>query len=224
MYTYAQDIDTVTNCCLFVDSLRAKMYLIIAFCIQTRRSRLKYSQLVEGGASDSQRKDFLAVGEPTPITLRVPKKLKDAAAEEARLRGVSFSVFIRNCIIRSWRGLELARRSRSSGQRKRRNRQPTGASTAPIPALPQDLQLSLRGAIGLSKCSMTRASSTSTCGAKGCLWVYGANELSLRMKELDERGAMFKLNRNGGRPTGAPPGGCATIPSSAKRSRSPSLP
>lgn len=67
---------------------------------------MKYSELVEGGASDSQRKDFLAVGEQTPITLRVPKNLKDAAAEEARLRGVSFSAFIRNCIIN-----ELAGRS-----------------------------------------------------------------------------------------------------------------
>ena len=67
---------------------------------------MKYSELVEGGASDSQRKDYLAVGEPTPITLRVPKNLKDAAAEEARLRGVSFSAFIRNCIIN-----ELAGRS-----------------------------------------------------------------------------------------------------------------
>ena len=65
---------------------------------------MKYSELVEGGASDSQRKDFLAVGEPTPITLRVPKNLKDAAAEEARLRGVSFSAFIRNCIINELSG------------------------------------------------------------------------------------------------------------------------
>ena len=65
---------------------------------------MKYSELVEGGASDSQRKDFLAVGEPTPITLRVPKNLKDAAAEEARLRGVSFSAFVRNCIINELSG------------------------------------------------------------------------------------------------------------------------
>lgn len=65
---------------------------------------MKYSELVEGGASDSQRKDFLAVGEPTPITLRVPKNLKNAAAEEARLRGVSFSAFVRNCIINELSG------------------------------------------------------------------------------------------------------------------------
>ena len=65
---------------------------------------MKYSELVESGASDSQRKDYLAVGDATPITLRVPQNLKDAAAEEARLRGVSFSAFIRNCIINELSG------------------------------------------------------------------------------------------------------------------------
>ena len=60
---------------------------------------MKYSELVEKGASEARRQDFLAIGEPTPITLRVPKNLKDAAVETARLRGVSFSAFIRNCII-----------------------------------------------------------------------------------------------------------------------------
>ncbi|MDI9589781.1 MAG: hypothetical protein QM302_01810 [Acidobacteriota bacterium] len=67
---------------------------------------MKYSELVESGATEAQRQDFLAVGNPTPITLRVPKNLKIAAAEVARLRGVSFSAFIRNCIIN-----ELAGRS-----------------------------------------------------------------------------------------------------------------
>ena len=67
---------------------------------------MKYSELVESGATEAKRQDFLAEGEQTPITLRVPKNLNDAAAEAARLRGVSFSAFIRNCIIN-----ELAGRS-----------------------------------------------------------------------------------------------------------------
>lgn len=60
---------------------------------------MKYSELIESGATEAQRQAYLSVGEPTPITLRVPKNLKNAAAEAARLRGVSFSAFIRNCII-----------------------------------------------------------------------------------------------------------------------------
>ena len=65
---------------------------------------MKYSELVEGGATEAQKQDYLAVGDPTPITLRVPKNLKDAAAETARLRGVSFSAFIRSCIINELSG------------------------------------------------------------------------------------------------------------------------
>lgn len=65
---------------------------------------MKYSELVENGATDAQRRDFLAVGDPTPVTLRVPKNLKDAAAEAARLRGVSFSAYIRNCIMNELAG------------------------------------------------------------------------------------------------------------------------
>lgn len=60
---------------------------------------MKYSELVESGVTEAQRQDFLAEGEQTPITLRVPRNLKDAAAEAARLRGISFSAFIRTCII-----------------------------------------------------------------------------------------------------------------------------
>ena len=39
----------------------------------------------------------------------------------------------------------------------------------------------------------------------GCLWVYGANELSPRMKELELRGARFKLDAKGSRVTGKRP-------------------
>jgi len=37
---------------------------------------------------------------------------------------------------------------------------------------------------------------------QGCLWVFGANELLPRMKELADRGATFKLSLGGGRATG----------------------
>ena len=60
---------------------------------------MKYSELVDSGATEGQLQEHLANGDPIAITLRVPKNLKDAAAEAARLRGVSFSAFIRNCII-----------------------------------------------------------------------------------------------------------------------------
>ena len=65
---------------------------------------MKYAELIGGGASTSQRQDFLAEGDPTPITLRVPKNLKDVAAETARLPGISFSAFVRSFIINELAG------------------------------------------------------------------------------------------------------------------------
>lgn len=67
---------------------------------------MKYSELVESGATESERQDFLVEGEPTAVTLRIPKNLKDATAESARLRGVSFSAYVRSCLIEKLSGGE----------------------------------------------------------------------------------------------------------------------
>ena len=60
---------------------------------------MKCSELVESGVTQTQRMGYLSGGEQTPITLRVPRNFKEAATEVACLRGVSFSAFIRSCII-----------------------------------------------------------------------------------------------------------------------------
>lgn len=65
---------------------------------------MKYSELVDSGATEGRLQEHLAGGEPIAITLRVPKNLKQAAAEAARLRGVSFSAFIRTCVINELTG------------------------------------------------------------------------------------------------------------------------
>ena len=44
---------------------------------------MKYVDLLEQGSSESQVQAFLSDGEPTPITIRVPKSLKEAAFEVA---------------------------------------------------------------------------------------------------------------------------------------------
>lgn len=60
---------------------------------------MKYTQLVDNGASTSERQSFLADGGMTTITIRIPKNLKEAAAESASLEGMSFSAYVRNCMI-----------------------------------------------------------------------------------------------------------------------------
>ena len=60
---------------------------------------MKYSELFESDASETELKEYLVDGETTTITIRIPKNLKVAAAEAASLKGISFSAFARICMI-----------------------------------------------------------------------------------------------------------------------------
>lgn len=60
---------------------------------------MKYSDLVENGVTDTEKQEFLVGGDITAITIRIPKNLRDAGKEAAALKGVSFSAFIRMCMI-----------------------------------------------------------------------------------------------------------------------------
>ena len=60
---------------------------------------MKYSDLVSSGATGTELRERLAGGGMTTITMRIPVNLKEAAAEEAALRGTSFSAFARMCMI-----------------------------------------------------------------------------------------------------------------------------
>lgn len=69
---------------------------------------MKYSELIDNGATDIELRSFLSEGEMTAITFRIPRNLKEAAAEEASLRGLNFSAFVRMCLIN-----ELSKREAS---------------------------------------------------------------------------------------------------------------
>ena len=58
-----------------------------------------YSDLIEKGASKQELKEFFAGGGQTAITVRIPANLRDAFKEEAELRGMNFSAFLRMCMI-----------------------------------------------------------------------------------------------------------------------------
>lgn len=60
---------------------------------------MKYSELVDSGATETELKEQLVGGDMTTITMRIPKNLKEAGAEAVNLRGISFSAFIRMCMI-----------------------------------------------------------------------------------------------------------------------------
>lgn len=60
---------------------------------------MKYTDLIESGATPTVIKAFVVEGDATAVTFRIPKNLKDAAMEAASLKGMSFSAFMRMCMI-----------------------------------------------------------------------------------------------------------------------------
>ena len=51
-----------------------------------------YKELIKSSPDETEIRSFL-------VTLRIPDTLRDAAKEEAALRGMSFSAFVRTCMI-----------------------------------------------------------------------------------------------------------------------------
>ena len=60
---------------------------------------MKYSNLVATGASDTEKQEFLVSGDMTAVTIRIPRNLRDAGKETATLKGVSFSAYVRMCML-----------------------------------------------------------------------------------------------------------------------------
>lgn len=81
-------------------------YRCIAHCKQEVMNPMKYGELIGRNASEFEVREFLTDGDMTAITIRIPKNLKDAAVESAAGRGMSFSAFIRMCMME-----ELSKRS-----------------------------------------------------------------------------------------------------------------
>lgn len=79
--------------------IRADAIILLVFKRMRQVLQVKYSELVHSGASRIELQEQLVGGEMTTITMRISKNLKEAGVEAARLRGVSFSAFIRSCMI-----------------------------------------------------------------------------------------------------------------------------
>ena len=58
-----------------------------------------YTELRARNATTTEIRRHLVDGERVSVTLRIPDTLRDAAKEEAALRGMSFSAFVRTCMI-----------------------------------------------------------------------------------------------------------------------------
>lgn len=77
--------------------------IIIAYVLQNglsaERVKMDYAELVKSEACQTDIQQYLADGDTTAITIRLPKNLRDAAKEAAAMRGMGFSTFVRMCLI-----------------------------------------------------------------------------------------------------------------------------
>lgn len=60
---------------------------------------MKYSELLDSGATPGELQSFLVGGNVVPVSMRIPENLRDAAKEAAELSGMSFTSFVKMCLI-----------------------------------------------------------------------------------------------------------------------------
>ena len=60
---------------------------------------MDYAELIKNDACTTDIQRYLAEGEMTAITIRIPRNLRDAAKEASTMRGMGFSAFLRMCMI-----------------------------------------------------------------------------------------------------------------------------
>ena len=60
---------------------------------------MKYTELVESGASTPEIQSFLVDSELVTVTLRLPRTMRDSAKEYATLNGLTFTSLVKQCLI-----------------------------------------------------------------------------------------------------------------------------
>ena len=60
---------------------------------------MKYSELVESGASPTEIQSYLRDSELVSVTIRIPRTLRDSAKEAASLKGMNFTSYVKGLMI-----------------------------------------------------------------------------------------------------------------------------
>ena len=60
---------------------------------------MKYSELVDNGATPSEARAFLVDGDNVAVTVRIPRNMRDASKEAAELSGISFTALVKMSLI-----------------------------------------------------------------------------------------------------------------------------
>jgi len=60
---------------------------------------MKYSELLDSGASTSELQAYLVDSELVTVTLRLPRTMRESAKEYANLNGLTFTSLVKQCLI-----------------------------------------------------------------------------------------------------------------------------
>lgn len=60
---------------------------------------MKYSELVDSGATPTEAQSFIKDSENVSVTLRMPRSLRDSAKEAASLSEMSLASYVKMCLI-----------------------------------------------------------------------------------------------------------------------------
>lgn len=60
---------------------------------------MKYSGLLDSGATPTEIQAFLVGSESVPMTMRLPRTLRDSAREAAVLKGMTLTSYVKMCLI-----------------------------------------------------------------------------------------------------------------------------
>ncbi|MDO4850831.1 MAG: hypothetical protein Q4A93_03125 [Actinomycetota bacterium] len=60
---------------------------------------MKYSELLDSGASPTEIQSYLVDSELVSVTIRIPRTLRDSAKEAAILNGLTFTSLLKQCLI-----------------------------------------------------------------------------------------------------------------------------
>lgn len=71
--------------------------------------RVRYTGLLDSGVTPTEIKSYLRDSELAPVTIRIPRTLRDSAKETASLRGTNFTSFAKGLMIEELSRKTLAR-------------------------------------------------------------------------------------------------------------------
>lgn len=60
---------------------------------------MSYAEVLRDAVSEAELREYLVDGDAASVTVRIPSNLRDSAKEAAAMRGMSFSTFVRNCLL-----------------------------------------------------------------------------------------------------------------------------